>query len=61
LGGQISGTWSFNEESQILTINGTDLIVDSAWDWEVAPRRTTITYAGISNQGFSIWGKKVGN
>ncbi|WP_163377790.1 arabinan endo-1,5-alpha-L-arabinosidase [Cyclobacterium sp. SYSU L10401] len=59
--GYLNGTWSFDEGSQTLTINGTKLLVDSAWDWEVSPRRTTVTYAGISSAGFSIWGKKVGN
>lgn len=59
--GYVNGTWSFDEGSQTLTLNGTELLVDSAWDWEVSPRRTTVTYAGISSAGFSIWGKKVGN
>lgn len=59
--GRVTGTWSFDEENQTLTINGIELIVDSAWDWEASPRRTTVTYAGISSNGFSIWGKKVGN
>ncbi len=59
--GHLNGTWSFDEGSQTLTLNGTKLLVDSAWDWEASPRRTTVTYAGISSEGFSIWGKKVGN
>lgn len=59
--GGVSGAWSFDEDSQTLTINGIELIVDSAWDWEASPRRSTVTYAGISPEGFSIWGKKVGN
>lgn len=59
--GQISGTWSFDEDSQTLTINDTEVIVDSAWDWEFSPRRTTITYAGLNSSGRSVWGKKVDN
>jgi len=59
--GYLNGTWSFDEGSQTLTLNGTKLLVDSAWDWEASPRRATVTYAGISSAGFSIWGKKVGN
>ncbi|SMO47249.1 arabinan endo-1,5-alpha-L-arabinosidase [Gracilimonas mengyeensis] len=59
--GQITGTWAFDEESQTLTINDVELIVDSAWDWEASPRRTTITYAGINSSGRSVWGKKVDN
>lgn len=55
------GTWSFNENSQLLTINDTELIIDSGWDWEATPRRTTVTYAGLTSSGLSKWGKKVGN
>ena len=58
LGGALSGSWSFDESTQILQINGSDFIIDKAWDWEASPRRTTITYAGIFNNGNSIWGKK---
>lgn len=61
LGGELSGTWSFDEASQTLSINNIELIVDTAWDWEASPRRTTITYAGITASGQSVWGKKVGN
>ena len=58
LGGALSGSWSFDESAQILQINGNNFIIDKAWDWEASTRRTTITYAGISNNGYSIWGKK---
>ncbi|MGM0457771.1 MAG: arabinan endo-1,5-alpha-L-arabinosidase [Bacteroidota bacterium] len=59
--GGTGGTWSFNEETQTLTINNVDLIIDSAWDWEASPRRTTISYAGLTPSGLSKWGKKVRN
>ncbi|WBL23774.1 arabinan endo-1,5-alpha-L-arabinosidase [Zunongwangia sp. HRR-M8] len=58
LGGAISGSWSFDEDSQTLSINGNSFILDNAWDWEASPRKTTITYAGIANNGYSVWGKK---
>jgi arabinan endo-1,5-alpha-L-arabinosidase len=59
LGGALDGTWSYDEDSNILTVNDTKLIVDNAWDWEVSPRVTTITYAGLTSSGRSIWGKKI--
>lgn len=59
LGGQLSGTWSFDEDSKTLTVNDTELIIDTAWDWEASPRRTTITYIGLTDSGRSVWGKKI--
>ena len=59
LGGSLDGSWSFDEGSQVLTVNGNELIVDSAWDWEASPRKTTITYAGLDSSGRSVWGKKL--
>ncbi len=60
LGGELEGTWSFDEESNILTINNDiKLIVDTAWDWETSPRITTLTYAGLTQTGRSVWGKKI--
>lgn len=59
--GGTGGTWSFDESTQTLTIDDEDMIVDSAWDWEASPRRTTITYAGLTSTGRSKWGKKIGN
>ncbi|CAL65668.1 arabinan endo-1,5-alpha-L-arabinosidase [Christiangramia forsetii] len=59
LGGGLDGTWSLDADSGILTINGNDFIVDTAWDWEASPREETLTYAGIASSGASIWGKKV--
>lgn len=60
-GGSTTGSWSFDETSQTLTIKGIKLLVDAAWDWEHTPRRVTITYVGLNNGGVSVWGKKVGN
>lgn len=59
LGGELDGSWSFDETSNILTINDTEFIVDNAWDWEASPRKTAITYAGLTSGGQSIWGKKI--
>ncbi|MFH5831596.1 arabinan endo-1,5-alpha-L-arabinosidase [Halalkalibaculum sp. DA384] len=59
LGGQLRGTWSYHQDSRTLTVNGTELIVDTAWDWEASPRHTTITYTGLIPSGRSVWGKKV--
>jgi arabinan endo-1,5-alpha-L-arabinosidase len=59
LGGALEGTWSYDEASQMLTVNGTELMINKAWDWEVSPRTTTITYAGLTSAGRSVWGKRV--
>ena len=59
LGGAREGTWAYDESSNTLTVNDTQLIVDRAWDWEASPRVTTITYAGLSPSGRSFWGKRV--
>ncbi|MDR8392945.1 arabinan endo-1,5-alpha-L-arabinosidase [Aliifodinibius sp. S!AR15-10] len=59
LGGRLSGTWSYDKDSQTLTVNDTELIIDTAWNWEASPRRTTITYAGLTTSGRSVWGKRV--
>ncbi|MDZ7692589.1 MAG: arabinan endo-1,5-alpha-L-arabinosidase [Balneolaceae bacterium] len=61
LGGQLSGTWFYDEDSQTLTVNDIELVIDTAWDWEASPRRTTITYAGLTDSGRSVWGKKIAN
>jgi len=59
LGGALDGTWKYDEATNMLTVNGKKLTVNNAWDWEVSPRKTTITYAGLNSAGRSIWGKKV--
>lgn len=59
VGGEVEGEWSYDPDSNTLTINGTELIVDNAWDWEASPRQTTITYTGLTSAGRSVWGKKV--
>ncbi len=56
--GSLSGSeWSFDEESQILTVGGIDLYVARETDWEASPRTYTIVYAGY-NGSTTYWGKK---
>jgi arabinan endo-1,5-alpha-L-arabinosidase len=57
--GNITGTWSFNNETNILTINNRENIVADAWDWEASPRKTTLTYSGFTSSGRTVWGKKI--
>lgn len=58
LGGNLTGTWSYDSDTKTLTINNTKLNVRNAWDWEASPRKTTLVYSGINNDGVSVWGKK---
>lgn len=57
--GAISGTWSFDEETNTLMVNDREHIVSNSWDWEASPRETTLTYIGLTASGRSVWGKKV--
>lgn len=52
-----NGTWSFNAETNTLTANGVELLVQRECDWEAFPRHHTIVYAGI-NGTKTYWGKK---
>jgi arabinan endo-1,5-alpha-L-arabinosidase len=58
LGGSMGGTWSFDESTRTLTINGNECKLLNAWDWEASPRRRTITYSGLTETGRPIWAKK---
>lgn len=51
-------TWSYNPESQTLTINGIELCLQRETDWEAVPRTHTIVYAGYGGKQ-THWGKKV--
>jgi len=57
--GSVTGTWSFDSAKGILTINGNPFIVSDAWDWEALPRKVTLSYAGLTSTGRSVWAKKV--
>lgn len=51
-------TWSYDEANQVLTANGVKLYLQREADWEASPRVHTIVYAGLANNGASVWGKK---
>lgn len=59
ISGGLTGTWSYDNATKILTINGVKCKVNDAWDWEASPRRVTITYSGLTPSGIPYWGKKV--
>lgn len=54
------GTWSFDEEKQILTANGVKLYLQREVDWDANPRTHTIVYAGYTTLK-TYWGKKKNN
>lgn len=56
--GAISGSWSFDSVTKTLTIGSYQVIVERGLDWEAEPRKQTIMYAGLTDTGVSIWGKK---
>lgn len=56
--GAISGTWSFDATTNTLTVGSYKVIVERGLDWEASPRVQTIIYAGLTDKGVSIWGKK---
>ena len=51
------GTWSFDPDTNTLTANGVELLLQRECDWEASPRKHTIVYAGITNSK-TYWGKK---
>jgi arabinan endo-1,5-alpha-L-arabinosidase len=57
--GSVSGSWSYDATNKLLTINGNKYNVSDAWDWEASTRKVTITYAGLTPAGISIWAKKL--
>jgi arabinan endo-1,5-alpha-L-arabinosidase len=57
--GSVSGGWSFDSTKSILTINGAKYKVADAWDWENSTRKVTLTYAGLTASGVSVWAKKI--
>lgn len=56
--GAITGTWSFNAETGMLTIGSRKLKVVRELDWEASTRVPTIVFAGLNESGQSVWGKK---
>ena len=57
--GALTGTWSYNATTKILTIGTVKLNVQRELNWEASPRVPTIVYAGLNSTGRSLWGKKV--
>lgn len=63
LSGALTGTWSFDEARQYLTLSagGKDVVVVVAHevDWEASPRVETVVYAGTEKTlNATYWGKK---
>src|SRR5690606_3271487 len=46
--GEVSGTWSFDNNTNTLIINNSKFILENSWDWESSPRKETITYTGLT-------------
>lgn len=57
--GALTGAWSFDPATNVLTIGNTKVYVEREVDWEASPRELTIVFAGLNSNGVSIWGKKV--
>ncbi|WP_029271453.1 arabinan endo-1,5-alpha-L-arabinosidase [Flavobacterium sp. KJJ] len=57
--GDATGTWSYDSTKKILTVNGVKCNVTDAWDWELATRKVTLSYSGLTASGLPVWGKKV--
>jgi arabinan endo-1,5-alpha-L-arabinosidase len=57
--GDANGTWSYDSTKKILTVNGVKCNVSDAWDWELATRKVTISYSGLTSGGLPVWGKKM--
>ncbi len=58
--GAISGTWSYDEKSRLLTIGNYVVRVERELDWEATPRVPTLVYAGADKDAkLTFWGKKV--
>lgn len=56
----LGGTWSYDPASKLLTIGSAAVCVEREVDWEASPRRVTLVYAGIGQDGKTTWwGKKV--
>jgi len=64
LSGALTGTWSFDEPRQFLTLSTAArtvvVVVSHEVDWEASPRVETVVYAGTEkNLNATYWGKKV--
>jgi hypothetical protein len=59
MSGALSGTWTFDADSQTLTLGDVTVSLAREVDWEKVPRTPTIVYTGTSS-GLqkTYWGKK---
>lgn len=56
----LGGTWSYDPASKLITIGSAAVCVEREVDWEASPRRVTLVYAGIGQDGKTTWwGKRV--
>lgn len=56
----LGGAWSFDAERKLIIIGNAAVCVEREVDWEASPRRVTLVYAGIGQDGKTTWwGKKV--
>lgn len=60
MSGALTGTWSFNESDQTLTLGDVTVSLAREVDWEKVPRVPTIVYTGASSTNYATtyWGKK---
>lgn len=64
LSGALTGTWSFDEAKQYLTLSAGGknvvVVVSHEVDWEASPRVETVVYAGTEKSlNATYWGKKI--
>lgn len=55
--GALSGSWSFDSATNMLTVGDQKFCVTRELDWEASPRVPTIVFAGLNASGESVWGK----
>ncbi len=56
----LGGSWSYDATNKLLIIGDAAVCVEREVDWEANPRRVTLVYAGIGQDGKTTWwGKKV--
>lgn len=58
ISGAVSGSWSLEAATNTLYVNGNECKLINAWDWELASRKVTLSYSGLTVDGKPVWGKK---
>lgn len=59
MGGEVSGNWELNANTNTIYVNGQECKLFDAWDWEASPRAVTLSYSGFTLEGKPIWAKKI--